>query len=99
MKTYSIISYTDPYHGSRASGYKRVSNTRYAKTLRSGLSLKEAQNALLEMFSEEVGHKVANWGVATRIQSVPGLEASPTYKDGTRSYSEDVWTYYIEEEG
>jgi len=98
MKSYAIVGYTDPYHGSRTSGYKRYNNSNYAKTFQSGLSLKEAQGALLAMFREDAGRYVANWGVATRIQSVPGLEAYPTHKDGTRAYTEDVYTYRIEEE-
>lgn len=98
MKSYAIVGYTDPYHGSRAFGYTRFNSSNYAKVLRRGLSLREAQSVLLGMFSEDAGRYVANWGAATRLQSVPGLEAYPTHKDGTRAYTEDVFTYRIEEE-
>lgn len=95
-KDYAIVQFTDPYHGSQKYGFRRFSDTRYALVIDSGLSLKEAQERLLKLFSEEACQKVVNWGVATRMTfQDKDLTAYPTRSDGTRSFSEDIYQVEI----
>ena len=94
-KTYSIICSTDDYHASRNAKFARNENT---YVVASNLSLKEAQKQLLEMFSEDAGRLVDNWGLAVSNHYKDGLEAYRSYTDGTRAYEFDVYTYKIIEE-
>ena len=92
MENYSIICKTDPYHASRMSGFNRVG----VKVMDSGLTLKEAQKKLLKYFSEDAGSYFDNWGLAVLYRGKQDLEACKTYRDGTRAYSYDIYTYSIE---
>lgn len=94
-KTYSIICSTDDYHASRNAKFARNENT---YVVASNLTLKEAQKQLLEMFSEDAGRLVDNWGLAVANHYRDGLEAYKSHKDGIRAYEFDVYTYSIVEE-
>lgn len=90
MKTYKITGKTNGYIASRDINFK--GNT-YV-TLAEGLTLREAQEELLEMFNNDKDTNFSNWGLARC--NYPGETSS--YKDGTRSYEEDSRYYSIEEE-
>lgn len=89
-KTYSIIGRTNGYIASRDANF----NGKTEVVIEEGLSLKEAQRILLDMFNTDYDTYCANWGIA-RIK-YPSYTSS--YKDGTRSYEYDSRYYYIAEE-
>lgn len=97
MKTYKITASTNGYIASRDIMF----NGNTEVTLESGLTLKEAQKILLDMFNDkfdwELGYS-QNWGIAV-IKSARRMEgASKTYSDGTRSFGWDSRTFSIEAE-
>lgn len=97
MKTYKITASTNGYIASRDIMF----NGNTEVTLESGLTLKEAQSMLLDMFNDkydwDLGYS-SNWGIAV-IKSAKRHEgANKTYKDGTRSFEWDSRTFSIEEE-
>lgn len=94
-KTYSIICSTDYYHASRDSRFARNENI---YVVASNLTIKEAQKQLLEMFSEDAGRLVDNWGLAVSNHYRDGLEAYKSHNDGTRAYEFDIYTYSIIEQ-
>lgn len=87
---YKIVLKTDYWHAARHSLFK--GNT--TVTTKTGLSLKEAQSALLEMLNMDYETNYTNWGLA-RIHK---FNYTTTYKDGTRSYTWDYYTASIEKE-
>lgn len=93
-KTYRIICKTDLYH---AQCYPAFNKNTGIKVHETGLSLKEAQKALLGLLNillEGKGYcTVKRWG------STPDEDISlGSYSDGTRSFAYDILTYLIEEE-
>lgn len=90
MKTYKITGKTNGYIANRDINFK--GNT-YV-TLVEGLTLREAQEKLLDMFNEDKNTNFKNWGLARC--NYPWETSS--FKDGTRSYEEDSRFYSIEEE-
>ena len=91
MATYKIeLKYQNPYIGQRNGGNI---------TLATGLSLKQAQKLLLDLYNEKYeGERpyAPNWGLAV-IQSQPFcFGARPTFNDGTRVFDWDIRTYSIE---
>lgn len=93
---YAVVTFTNPYHGSRHSGFKRYSDTRWVRIDEQGLTLREAQKLLLNYFCQDAGRYIPNWGVAVRMKFYnQALEASPTRSDGTRCYEEDVYLHEI----
>ena len=83
MSTYSIVANTNQWIANRDimfSGHTEV-------CLHSGLTLKNAQSLLLELYNrmyEETQSYAPNWGIAV----IHG-NASPTASDGTRSFEYD----------
>jgi hypothetical protein len=93
MKTYSIIGKTNGYIAARDSSF----NGKQIVALKSGLTIKEAQQKLLDMFVSDYEQEIGscpNWGIA-RIKR---KYSTTTFGDGTRSYEFDSRYYSIEEE-
>lgn len=88
---YRIVCKTDGYTASRYG-------CKTEEIISSNLTLQEAQNELLRMFNHEFEMNCANWGLAV-IKTAKRVDcASPTFNDGTRTYSYDVWRYFIQAE-
>jgi hypothetical protein len=69
--------------------------------LESNLTLREAQQKLLDMFNDRFENiYFHNWGMAVIYsQSHPdNIEATPTFPDGTRRFEDDGRQFSIEEE-
>jgi hypothetical protein len=97
-KTYKIMAHTESYIANRDSMF----NGKCDVTLESGLTLKEAHKRLLDLFNTMYRDEyyAANWGMAvllTRKRAFFG--ASPTFRDGTRSFEYDGRRFHIEEDG
>ena len=93
-KPYRSICKTDLYH---AQCYPAFNKNTGIKVHETGLSLKEAQKALLGLLNillEGKGYcTVKRWG------STPDEDISlGSYSDGTRSFAYDILNYLIEEE-
>lgn len=88
--TYKIIGHTNPYIAQRDIHF----NGNTTITLATGLTLKEAQQKLLQFFNEDYGTYFSNWGL---VRCNHPLWTS-SYKDGTRSYEYDSRYYSIEKE-
>lgn len=97
MKTYSIMAHTESYLANRDSMF----NGKCYVTLESGLTLKEAHASLLNLFNRLYCDEyfAANWGMAVILTKKRAFSASPTFRDGTRSFEYDGRRFYIEEEG
>lgn len=92
MTTYKITRRTDGYIASRNYNGKTQK-----KTIESGLTLKEAQSMLLDMFNRDNDTSFRNWGLAV-AWSRKRIDCAYTSMDGSRSYSYDSRTYGIEED-
>ena len=93
MKTFAIIGKTDLYYANRDINFNGKSEVVFVKNL----SLKEAQQKLLDMFNKDYEHEIGgciNWAVARRKKKY----STSSFKDGTRSYVFDLRYYRIEEE-
>lgn len=88
--TYKIIGHTNPYIAQRDIHF----NGNTTITLATVLTLKEAQQKLLQFFNEDYGTYFSNWGLVRCNH--PFVTSS--YKDGTRSYEYDSRYYSIEKE-
>lgn len=88
--TYKIIGHTNPYIAQRDIHF----NGNTTITLATGLTLKEAQQKLLQLFNEDYGTYFSNWGLV-RCNHPWGTSS---YKDGTRAYEYDSRYYSIEKE-
>lgn len=93
MKTFKIIGTTNGYIAQRDSLF----NGKCRIELATGLSLREAQEKLLQMFNEDYETCFSNWGHAC-LYTMRSCFSCATYKDGTRSYQYDSRCYSIEEE-
>lgn len=95
MTTFKIIAKTNSYIANRDITFNGKSEV----IIESGLSLKEAQSKLLDLYNDKYDCErpfAKNWGLAV-IQSKPFLfGALPTYHDGTRSFDWDSRMYSIE---
>lgn len=90
MKTYKITAKTNGYIASRDIHF----NGREEYSVKTGLSLKEAQQNLIEFFNSDYDTNFSNWGLI-RINHPNN---SSSFPDGTRSYEYDSRYYRIEEE-
>ena len=88
--TYKIIGRTNPYIAQRDIHF----NGKTTITIESGLTLKQAQQKLLQFFNEDYETYFSNWGLVRCNH--PFVTSS--YKDGTRSYEYDSRYYSIEKE-
>lgn len=91
--TYKIqLTFQNPYIAQRNGGDKTIST---------GLTLKEAQTELLDLYNRKYDGErpyAMNWGLAV-IQSRPYIfGARPTWEDGTRTFDWDSRAYSIEPE-
>lgn len=85
MKTYTIKKKRDGEH--------------FGKVIESGLTLQEAYAELLDLFNRRFDTIFKNWGIAVNATRNNSTDyACKTFGDGTRSFSYDVYTYWIEEE-
>lgn len=84
MKTYKITKQRD--------------GERRKQIISEGLELREAQQELLQIFNNKYDTCYKNWGIAVSATKGTCEAARPTYSDGTRSFSQDVYTWRIEEE-
>lgn len=84
MKTYKITKQRD---GERSK-----------QIISEGLGLKEAQQELLQIFNNKYDTCYKNWGIAVSATKGTNEGARNTFSDGTRSFSQDVYTWRIEEE-
>lgn len=87
--TYKIIGRTNPYIAQRDIHF----NGKTTITIESGLTLKEAQQKLLQFFNEDYGTYFSNWGLVRCNHQY----ATTTHEDGTRTYEYDSRYYSIEE--
>ncbi len=87
MTTYKITRRTDGYIASRNYTGKTKKTT-----IESGLTLKEAQSMLLDMFNRDNDTSFRNWGLAV-AWSRKRIDCASTSMDGPRSYSYDSRTY------
>lgn len=96
-KTYKIMAHTESYLAHRDPMF----NGKCDVTLESGLTLKEAYKRLLELFNTMYRDEyyAANWGMAVILTKNRSFSASPTFRDGTRSFEYDGRRFHIEEEG
>lgn len=90
MKKYKIIGKTNGWIAQRDIHF----NGKTMIILADGLTLKEAQQKLLDFFNEDYNTYFSNWGLVRCNYS----EVSSSHKDGTRSYEYDSRYYSIEEE-
>ena len=94
-KTYRVICKTDLHH---ASCYPLFNRNTGIKVCETGLTLNEAQRALLEILNmtlEDKGYPtIKRWGKKTPNDGIDMF----TYSDGTRAFTYDVFGYLIEEE-
>lgn len=84
MKTYKII--------------EKTAGQRTVKIIETNLELKDAQKELLELFNRRHDLNAKKWGLAVILTKDRHDGATPTFRDGTRSFSYDNKTYSIEEE-
>lgn len=63
-------------------------------TIAEGLTLRDAQKKLLELFNGSFATYYTNWGRARKRKP----EHTMSYKDGTRSYEHNGSQYFIEYE-
>lgn len=93
MKTYKIVGETNGYIASRDFAF----NGKPEIVLEEGLTLKDANRKLLEMFNDdydtELGSRLPNWGLVI-AQDWPATH----HQDGTYSYEYDSRYYSVEEE-
>lgn len=89
-KTYKITGKTNGWIAQRDTLFK---GKEYI-TIESGLTLKEAQEKMLNFFNEDYNTGYSNWGL---VRCNHGYN-SWSHKDGTRGYDYDSRYYYIEEE-
>lgn len=96
-KTYKIMAHTESYLAHRDPMFKGKCDV----TLESGMTLKEAYKRLLELFNTMYRDEyyAANWGMAVILTKNRAFSASPTFRDGTRSFEYDGRRFHIEEEG
>lgn len=92
MKIYKIVGRTNSYIANRDIKF----NGKTEIVIAEGLKLKEAYEKLLDMFNEDYEVYAENWRVAVMLTRNQCFSASPTYKDGTRSYEYDGRRYSIE---
>lgn len=90
MKTYIIEGETNPYIAQRDINFKG----KCIVTLKRGMTLKEAQKELLEMFNEDYGTGYKNWGHARQKEPFK----TTTWNTGERRYEFDSRTYTIVKE-
>ena len=90
MKTYRIMGKTNGWIAQRDIHFKGKTTI----ALATGLTLKEAQQKLLQFFNEDYETYYSNWGL---VRCNRPFE-STTNDDGTRSYEYDSRHYYIEQE-
>lgn len=93
-KKYIITGNTNAWIAQRDSTF----NGKPRIIIEEGLTLREAQKKLLEMFNEDYedrGWYAVNWGITVNISS---RLAAPTFNDGTRQYEYDSRVYRIEEQ-
>lgn len=86
---YKIIGRTNPYIAQRDIHF----NGKVCIIIATGLTLKEAQQKLLQYFNEDYDTYFSNWGL---VRCNHPYEAT-THEDGTRSYEYDSRYYAIEE--
>ncbi len=89
MKTYKISGETNGYIAQRDIHF----NGKTYIVIERNLTLKEAQEKLLQLFNKDYGTYYRNWGLVRCNHS----DVSSSYKDGTRSYEYDSRYYRIEE--
>lgn len=87
MKKYQIIGNTNGWIANRDILFKECTTI----TIHTDMTLKEAQNKLLEMYNEKYDKSYTNWGQVTRNN----LNAS-TRNDGTRKFEYDSRYFSIE---
>jgi hypothetical protein len=90
MKTYKITAKTNGYIANRDINF----NGKTSKNMNEGLSLKDAQEKLLEYFNIDYEKFYSNWGLVKMNHKF----SSSSFNDGTRSYEYDSRYYRIEEE-
>ena len=92
--TYKIIGRTNGWIAQRDIHF----NGNTCITLCSGMTLREAQERLLEFFNkdydQEIGMPYRNWGLVRCHHPL----VTTTHRDGTRSYEYDSRYYSIEPE-
>lgn len=86
--TYAIIGRTNGWIASRDAKF----NGKTEIIIEKGLSLKEANNELLNMFNNDYETSFTNWGIAQRLKRCPTIGK---WSDGTRYYEYDSRTYEI----
>ncbi len=90
MKTYRIMGKTNGWIAQRDLHF----NGKTTIALATGLTLKEAQQKMLQFFNDDYETYYSNWGL---VRCNHPFE-STTNDDGTRSYEYDGRQYYIEQE-
>lgn len=95
-KTYKIMAHTESYLANRDSMFGGKCDV----VLESGMTLKEAQKSLLDLFNRmyDGEYYAANWGMAVILTKNRAFSATRTYGDGTRSFEYDGRRFFIEEE-
>lgn len=96
MKKYNIIAETESYIANRDSMF----NGKTSVILERGLSLKESQDKLLDMYNhyyEGERPYACNWGMAVIHSRKKIYGANDTYRDGTRFFDYDGRRFKIKE--
>lgn len=102
MKTYRIITTTDPYHASRALGFKLNNNRTEAHRLEAhNLTLEEARKELLRIVKSKTENYPQYWDCET-LEEAAKVESSISccVRDygAEASFNYDVYAYRIEVE-
>ena len=104
-KSYRIVAKCDPYnarmhyHGEPVLKRDGATPVVWLFNNHEHLSLKEANQVILDLASMTAERKLANWSVAVRClgKYVQGADCG-TNDDGTRCLHDDSMTYVVEEE-
>lgn len=94
---YKITARTNAYIANRDAMF----NGKTEITLVSNLTIEQARESLLFLYNEKYScerHYARNWGLAVIQSRKSAFGASPTFRDGTRSFDFDGRVYKIEEE-
>lgn len=97
-KKYIITCTTDWYHARRNSGkWHDKGNGQAYKVEEEFDDLASAQKELLNMYRNKFDSFAKNWGLAVIESNHRGDGACPTFSDGTRGFSYDIFDYDIVE--
>ena len=105
-KTYRIVAKCDPYnakkhyHGEKVIRMDGATPVEWIYDDREGMTLKEANDVILNYARITAGRHIGNWGLAVLHleKHTEGVASCGTHQDGTRYLCDDTMTYGVEPE-